>query len=326
MGISRICAAAPAAVLLLVANFALAGPPVAVSECGTVITEPGKYRVTQDLFCAPGQNGIWVLASDVTIDLRGHTITCDASGDELVAAVLIGDYPDPAFVFDNVRVKKGTVSGCDDGLVFFNTRSGKVTQMLLSGNPGGGITLLDAQGTIVKNNVGTGNITAIRSFGGIDNQFKGNWLFDNSDAAIRIVGETDSTVACNTSDWNVIGISVGEASSGNMVRGNLVTNTAVAGITLYGVGTPDEIFEPVPFGNLIKHNIVQASGQVDLSELVFDRVTGGVFVHANAQCQNTWRKNQFVTEFGPIDCFGVPVELDDEDVCAIDEDGDEDDS
>jgi len=321
-----ICIIALIAVLLLVASSALARPPVTVSECGTVITEPGKYQVTQDLYCSPDQQGIWVLASDVTVDLKGHMITCDASGDELVGAVLVGDVFDPNLVLNNVRVKKGTVSGCDDGVIFFFTQSAKVTKMSLVGNLDGGITLLGAEDTLVKNNVAIGNITGIRSFGGVNNQIKGNSLHNNFDTGVFVDnGETDSTLTCNTSERDAFGIALGPFSSGNLVRGNLIDNAAVAGITLFGVGVPEEIFQPVPAGNLIRSNRVQGSGAVDLSEIVFNPFTGEIFVPDGAQCQNTWTMNQYVTQQGPIDCIRAPVALDDDDVCALDvDDNDED--
>ena len=314
-----------ASALVLVAGVALAKPPVPISECGTVITEPGKYRVTQDLFCARDQQGIEVLASDVTVNLNGHTITCDASGEILVGAVLVGDFFDPTYVVSNVRVKNGTVSGCDDGVIFFYSQSGKATKITATGNVARGITVLEAKDTLIKNNVGFENNNAIESFGGMGTKIKGNLLYDNFGVAIGITGETDSVIACNQAERNDFGIQVGPFSSGNVVRGNYVSNAATGGITLYGFGIPEQIFEPVPFGNLIKNNVVQGSGVVDLSEIVFNPFVGFPFVPPDAECQNTWRSNQYVTLLGPVDCIAPPVELDDDDVCALDDDDDDDD-
>ncbi len=316
---SRICTVVPVAALLLAASSVLAGPPVAVSECGTIITEPGKYKVTQDLYCGPNQQGIHVLASDVTVDLKGHAITCNESGEDLVGAVLVGDPYDPTLVLNNVWVKKGTVSGCDDGVVFFYTKSAKVTKMSLVDNLDGGITLVGAEGTIVKNNVAIGNFNGIRSFWGFKNQFKGNSLHDNHDAGLFVNPETESTFMCNTSERDAFGIMLAGFSSGNLLRGNLINNAVVAGIALNGVGIPGEIFSPVPFANLIRDNIAQGSGNVDLAEVVYNPYTDASFVPDDAQCQNTWMNNQFVTQIGPIDCIGAPAILDDKDVCALDD-------
>jgi len=320
----RLLGCAVASTLVLVAGVALAKPPVPISECGTVITEPGKYRVTQDLFCEPDQQGIEVLASDVTVNLKGHTITCDASGEIPVGAVLVGDYFDPDLVVDNVWVKNGTISGCDDGVIFFYGQSGKATKITATGNVERGITVFEAKDTLIKNNVGFGNWQAIATFDGIGSEIKGNVLYDNFDVAIALEGETDSLVACNTSERDFFGVRIGPFSSGNVVRGNHISNGAW-GIGLYGFGaTPEQIFLPMASGNLIEKNIVQVSGVVDLAEGMGNPFTGDLFVLP--ECLNAWMKNQYVSAFGPVDCIAPPVELDYDDVCALDDDDDDSDS
>ena len=66
--------------LILAATTTLAGPPQAVSECDSYITEPGKYWLVNDLYCDPGVRPVKILASDVMFDLAGHSINC-AVGD-----------------------------------------------------------------------------------------------------------------------------------------------------------------------------------------------------------------------------------------------------
>ena len=315
------CAIASA--LVLVAGTALAKPPLPISECGTVITQPGKYHVTQDLFCEPDQQGIQIFASDVTLDLKGHTITCDASGEESVGAVWVGNFFDPDLVVDNVWVKNGTVSGCNDGVIFFYGQSGKATKITATGNVGSGIFVLEAKDTLIKNNVGFGNGQAIGTSGGIGSEIKGNVLYDNFDVAIALEPGIDSLVACNTSERDVFGVRIGPLSSGNVVRGNHIRNGGY-GIALYGIGIPEMIFQPVPSDNLIRNNIVQGSGRFDLAEVVLNPFTRLPF--APPECLNTWTKNQYVSLLGPVDCIAPPVELDDDDVCALDDDDDDSDS
>ena len=48
------------------------------------------------------------------------------------------------------------------------------------------------------------------------------------------------------------------------------------------------------------------------------------FVEDGAPCRNTWRHNQFSIELGPNLCIGTTVELDDDDVCALGDDDDDD--
>lgn len=322
----RLLGCAVASTLVLVAGVALAKPPEPISECGTVITKSGKYRVTQDLFCEPFQWGIWVIASDVTIDLRDHTITCDTSGyipDETlrVAAVVVGDPFDPTFVVEDVWVKNGTVASCHEAVVFAYGQSGKATKITATGNETG-IVAFGAKDTLIKNNVGFGNLRAIGTIYGIGTEIKGNELYDNFDAAIAIEPGTNSLVACNTSERDFFGVRIGPFSSGNVVRGNYISSGAW-GIGLYGFGaTPEPIFQPMASGNLIEKNIVQVSGVVDLAEAMANPFTGDMFVLP--ECRNAWMKNQYVSAFGPVDCIAPPVELDDDDVCALDDDDDSD--
>jgi hypothetical protein len=65
------------AVALLVPA-APAGAATPVTACGTVLSSPGFYALTQDLNCTGGDyssSGIQVNSSDVNLQLNGHTIT-----------------------------------------------------------------------------------------------------------------------------------------------------------------------------------------------------------------------------------------------------------
>ena len=294
-----------------------------VTECGTEIDQPGKYRLMNDMSCAPDVSGIWITAPDVTLDLRGHTISCDASGDELVAAVIIGGDVDPPsqMFLENVRVRNGTASGCDDGILLWFSVGAKVSNMNLEDNIDGGITLVVAANSEIKNNRFMNNNIGIGSWwGGSGNMIKGNTI-SYVGSAIRLDSETDSIVKCNTLNQNFFGISMGPGSTGNVLHGNQV-NDNIVGITIWGFGTPEDpdAIIPVPEGNLIRNNIVLRNPWVDLSEVVFNPVIGGIFVHPDDTCRNTWMKNQFVTEMGPSNCIGLPVELDEDDVYAFDAD------
>jgi hypothetical protein len=57
-----------------------------------------------------------------------------------------------------------------------------------------------------------------------------------------------------------------------------------------------------------------------LTEVFYDLVTGESLIHPDGTCRNAWEKNRFQTALGPAACFGNPVELDDDDVCALDDD------
>jgi hypothetical protein len=56
--------------------------------------------------------------------------------------------------------------------------------------------------------------------------------------------------------------------------------------------------------------------------LSFKKVIKGKLrlVHPDDTCRNAWMNNQFGSELGPSDCIGASVELDEDEVCALDDD------
>jgi len=296
-----------------------------VTECGTEIDQPGKYRLMNDMSCAPDVSGVWITAPDVTLDLRGHTISCDASGDELVAAVIIGGDVDPPsqMFLENVRVRNGTASGCDDGILLWFSVGAKVSKMNLENNIDGGITLVVATNSEIKHNRFITHGIGIGSWwGGSGNLIKGNYI-SYVGSAIDLNQETDSNIKCNIVEQSFFGISAGPYSTGNTLQGNLVID-GFSGIMLYGVEhlpvPPDDPeIAPVASGNLVKHNVALGNF-MDMSEIVYVLATGDVYVDPGDTCQNSWMNNQFGFEMGPSNCIGLPVELDEDDVCALDAD------
>ena len=80
--------------------------------CGTVITEPGRYHLAQDLSCNdPAEAAISVQSSDVLLNFRGNTLTC---GPEVQYGVLVGSnvpVPGGANAFGRVHLRNGTITG-----------------------------------------------------------------------------------------------------------------------------------------------------------------------------------------------------------------------
>jgi len=107
-------------------------------------------------------------------------------------------------------------------------------------------------------------------------------------------------------------------SSGNLLRGNLVTDN-FGGILMLGLAWDGFLWQETPAGNTVRSNIVENNDRFDFYEFYFDVVTGNLLVHPENLCMNTWENNQFQTDFGPAGCFGIPVELDEKDVCALDD-------
>ena len=307
-------------VLLLAVGSVLAAPPQAISECGTVITEPGKYRVVNDLACAPGDMAVRILASDVMLDVGGHTISCDTPDR---SGLIVGDGWLPE-VFSNVRIRNGAVNGCAVGVLIWFADGVRVTNMSFSNNWESGVTLVEAQNNVIKNNEFEGAIWGIASWAGT-----GNW-YDHNTARYSWVGidlyaETDSRIMCNSVDQTIFGLGfnpLGDtaASTGNLVRGNYVTNSGV-GIALIGVGEPpDVVLEPMAADNLVHANVALNNWYVDVTEAFYSYTLDDFFLLPDAECLNMWKNNMVGTQFGPENCIGTPVVL--EEVCAMEENGD----
>jgi parallel beta-helix repeat protein len=337
-------------ILLLVAGSALADPKKAgpnhgasknVTECGTVLTEPGNYNLVNDLLdCSNG--GVWIAGSDITLNLKGHEISCvDAGGDLPTAASGVYAEDPSGAMLRNATIKNGYTSNCHDGIVLANTEDSKVMNITSTGNTkwerepgvfvyGTGITVWRSRNNVIMHNHTYGNASdGIGSWESSGNLFKHNTSTDNGSgfaggegSGISLTDETNSRIMCNRIHGNADGILVFPGSSGNLLRGNLVTGN-FGGIIMLGFAWDGYLWQDIPAGNTIRSNIVEDNDRPDFYEMYLDVVTGDLLVHPEDLCMNTWEKNQFQTEFGPPGCFGIPVELDEKDVCALHEDHDD---
>jgi len=317
------------ALLILAAGTVLAGPPQLISECGTIITEPGNYKLVNDLLDCQG-NGVTVVSSDVKLDLKSHEISCVDNGELIGGVVVVGAVDDPV---RNVTVKKGYVSNCVDGIVLISTEDSKIMHMSSTGNRpldgeyGTGITVWSSRNNVIMHNHTYGNAShGIWSGDSSGNLFKHNTSTDNGESGagggggITLEGENNSRIMCNRTHGNTDGITLQSGGSGNLLRGNLVTGNQNTGIGMLGFAWDGFFWQDIPAGNTVRSNIVEENGWFDFFEFYFDVVTGEFLLQPEDLCMNTWEKNQFQTEFGPPGCFGIPVELDEHDVCALDYD------
>lgn len=341
-------------ILLLVASSVLAGPkkagpnhgaPKNVTECGTVLTEPGNYKLVNDLLDCP--EGVSILESDISLNMNGHEISCpDEIGEEAFAGIFVSAPCNPyvenceGVSIKNITIKNGTISNCHDGIVLALIEDSKVMHMNSTGNRkwefapgkftyGTGITVWYSRNNVIMHNHTYGNASdGIGSWESSGNLFKHNTSNDNGSGAeggagagINLDNEQNSRIMCNRIHGNADGILVMPGSSGNLLRGNLVTGN-LAGIGMLGLAWEGHLWQEIPAGNTTRSNIVEGNDWFDLYEFYYDVVTGDLLVHPEGLCPNTWEKNQFQTEFGAPGCLGIPVELEDNDVCALDDDDD----
>lgn len=308
------------------------GAPKNVTECGTILTEAGNYKLANDLLECPG-NGVDIVGSDITLNLKGYEISC-ADNDLEVGGIMVVGAPEAAV--RNVTVKNGHVSNCRDGIVLIFTEDSKVMNITSTGNTkwwreppgewvyGTGITVWLSRNNVIMHNHTYGNASAgIGSWVSSGNLFKHNTSTGNGETGINVGDETNSRIMCNRVHGNVDGITVGPGSSGNLLRGNLVTDNAFSGIGMLGLNWDGHFWLDIPAGNTIRSNIVEGNAVFDVFEVIYDVVTQDVLLHPEGFCMNTWEKNQFQTEIGPAGCFGIPVELEEKDVCALDNDHDD---
>lgn len=295
-----------------------------IYECGTVITEPGNYKLIADLVDCP-DGGVHVMASDVRLDLNGHTITCETN-DKLIGGVVVGMEEGP--VTKKVTVRNGKVSNCKDGIAFLNAADSKVSRIEAYGNipwfdqEGAGILVAWSSNITVMHNHTYGNaIDGIFTFESSNNIYKHNLSTDHwAGSGIWMVGETDSKVMCNETYRNYTGVALGPDSTGNLVRGNAATGN-YDGLAAYGYAWDGFFWQDIPFDNVFAKNTASGNYFFDLVEIYFDLATWDYLLHPANECQNTWMKNDFGTTFGPAGCLDYSVGLDDE-VCALEDDAD----
>ena len=238
----------------------------------------------------------------------------------------------------NVTVRDGGVTGCADGIVLAWAEDSKITKMTSWDNrlwdgpgSGTGITVWYTQNSEITHNLVYGNaIQGIGSWESSGNLFKHNTSIDNGTSGygvgIDLTGETNSRFLCNRIHGNVDGIlmapsiDTGVISSGNLLRGNVVTGN-LSGIGMMGFAWMCYYWLDIPNANTVRSNIVEANWWANLFEIYYDLYNGDVLLHPDDTCMNDWVNNQFGPPLvGPDGCFRTSDMLDDDDVCALDDD------
>ena len=315
-------------VFLLSSGVALAGKPVMISECGTIIAEPGKYKLKNDLADCPF-HGVIISGSDIVLDLDGHSISCNTNGGlSRLGGVVVWE-PMNWSTLSNVTVKNGHVSYCSDGIILVATKDSKVKKMSSSHNvtwfglSGTGITIWYSENAgVIKNHTFGNAEQGIGVWDSTGTVVKHNLSTDNT-AGIWTERVDATEISCNKAFGNRAGVLLGPWSTGGLVKGNLAKWNWFDGISAWGWAWPEGPWDEMASGNTFRHNISE-DNPFDLAELIYEIDTGEIFPHPDGVCRNRWFENQFAESWGPDGCFGEPVELDDDDVCALDDDDDSD--
>lgn len=249
-------ASAVVAIGLSVGTAAAAAVP-----CGAAITV--NTVLTSDMNCP--QQGVLINASNITLDLGGHTIT--GAGPATVASAPFGITAGVRFngnVTGSV-VKNGRITGFNSGAtVVSQGADGNEIAGLTLANNSNGITLQSGQGgaptttnqyihdnTVVQSTsqaiVVTGNSHRIErntvdlsstglSVNGDGNQISGNRITKSTFTGINFIGNANGTSDNNRVTGNIVtdngGSGIALAGDGNVVSGNEVSGNQFNGIQL----------------------------------------------------------------------------------------------
>lgn len=223
-------------------------PRTPVSALPYVITQPGSYYVTGNLTGVPGEHGITIAASNVTLDLNGFTLT--GGGGDIGIFGASGGYA-------SVRVLDGTLAGwAQAGIEILTWRGVEVDAIRANANTHGiRVASATVRDCTAADNSGIGVSASYSSV--VSCESKDNATgFSLSNSTLRDCQADANTVAgiaaggsvvegCVVSN-NAAGIVVSMASS---VRGNTVRLSAGDGIQVTGAGS------------MIADNVLTSNGQ-----------------------------------------------------------------
>jgi parallel beta-helix repeat protein len=194
--------------------------PLAISpSCGQVITQ--NVVLTSNLNCADS-DGLIVGASDIVIDLNGHTISGpDVDSQEKTSSKVGVMVPN----MNNVVVQDGTINGFQAGILMTGSQNVEIKGIVSKDNQIGafstGASIVNAHLSILMNNqIG---------FAGHSTQqatIENNILYQNALAGITLVNSDNGVLALNSITESGNGLYVDNQSNNNNVNfNNVLLNT-----------------------------------------------------------------------------------------------------
>lgn len=194
--------------------------PLAISpSCGQVITQ--NVVLTSNLNCADS-DGLIVGASDIVIDLNGHTISGpDVNSQEKTSSKVGVMIPN----MNNVVVQDGTIQGFQAGVLMTGSQNVELKSIVSKNNQIGafstGASIVNAHLSILMNNeIG---------FAGHSTQqptLENNILYQNALAGITLVNTDNGVITLNSITESGNGLYVDNQSNNNNVNfNNVLLNT-----------------------------------------------------------------------------------------------------
>jgi hypothetical protein len=200
------------AAMLFAPALSFAGATV-ITSLPYKITESGKYELNGDLV-ANGTDGIEVKVSNVTLDLRGYTLT--------QSQLAFGGTGFGTLKGDNIVVKNGTISGFATGVLFNGNRNAVENVRLVENSAG---VSLQGNNVIVQGCFIVGRGAAETSLGVIVSFGSGIEIKDNH-ISETVYGVFSSTIGACAMIHNYIANSDTGLimSSSTKYQGNVTTN------------------------------------------------------------------------------------------------------
>jgi Ca2+-binding RTX toxin-like protein len=236
--------------ILIPAGSALAATPV--NACGTAITAPGDYELTQDLVCTSGgEYGVTIEASNVDFSLNGFSITA-------FIGVVLGSNGNAT---DIHVTGPGSLIGDDTGYGAWleDASNSSVSGVSASGSYGGVIAYSAVgpqSGNAISANTLSGNHFGVYALGNgteiAGNDCSGNTLGAASERTGILLGpDSDANDvhdnSCNSNGRN--GIRALNGSNGNLIHDNTALNNGSTDAVDENPGCDSNVWTGNTFGS-----------------------------------------------------------------------------
>jgi parallel beta-helix repeat protein len=207
-----------------------------ITSPGAIIDTPGDYYIAADLVVPSGVTGITITASDVTLDLQGHTITgkFDGTGIGIDVGVAGGS------VTTDVVIEHGSVSAFGTGIRFRSVSDSRLNDLVSDSNTdaehlgyagGDGLLMVNSSSnSIDRSNFFSNDRFGVEMSHSDDNRFANNGASSNFHGGFW-VGDSDGNdiMACVIAGSYDIGLLIGGDD-------NTVSNNDLSDVRVFGAG------------------------------------------------------------------------------------------
>ena len=218
------------------------GGQIPIHQVPTTISAPGSYYLSRDLSGSPSQAMITIAASDVTIDLAGHTVEHQAS-----TYPVIGSSGAP----DNIEIFGGRIVGGLHGIHLFNvagpTFDVRLHELTIADAFDSGILVeggfevaVPSEVTVTDVMVGDVGGHGIRLYAVDAGRITRNTIRDAGGSGIHVDNSHGVFVGRNTSASNTGNGVLIESSEATAVEGNLLVRNGAYALVFRNIPGQDD--------------------------------------------------------------------------------------